>query len=72
MWANLYLLFWLSLLPFVTSWMGENHLAATPTALYGFVLLMAAIAYTLLARAIVANEGSAIIAGKSHGQRLKR
>ena len=58
LWANLYLLFWLSLLPFVTSWMGENHLAATPIALYGFVLLMAAIAYTLLARAIVANEGS--------------
>src|SRR6185312_4349244 len=45
MWANLYLLFWLSLLPFATGWMGENHFTAAPTALYGMVLLMAAIAY---------------------------
>src|SRR4051812_30344467 len=45
LWANLHLLFWLSLFPFATSWMGENHLASTPTATYGFVLLMAAIAY---------------------------
>src|SRR2546423_8885442 len=44
LWANLHLLFWLSLFPFTTGWMGENHLASTPTALYGFVLLMAAIA----------------------------
>lgn len=71
LWANLYLLFWLSLLPFVTSWMGENHLAATPTALYGFVLLMAAIAYTLLARAIVANEGSESLLAKAMGKDLK-
>ena len=48
LWANLHLLFWLSLFPISTAWMGENHFAAVPTALYGFVLLMAAIAYALL------------------------
>ena len=48
MWANLHLLFWLSLVPFVTGWMGENHFAPLPTAAYGVVLLMAAIAYTIL------------------------
>src|SRR5439155_24433604 len=57
LWANLHLLFWLSLFPFTTAWMGENHLAATPTAIYGFVLLMAAIAYYVLQRTIIANEG---------------
>src|ERR671939_250858 len=48
LWANLHLLFWLSLVPFVTAWMGENHFASVPTALYGVVLLMAAIAYWIL------------------------
>ncbi|AOU99807.1 hypothetical protein BI364_15645 [Acidihalobacter yilgarnensis] len=57
LWANLHLLFWLSLFPFVTSWMGENHFAAAPTALYGGVLLMAAIAYSILVRSIIAHEG---------------
>src|ERR1041385_4334101 len=57
LWANLHLLFWLSLFPFTTAWVGENHAAATPTAVYGFVLLMAAIAYELLLRAIVAKHG---------------
>jgi uncharacterized membrane protein len=57
LWANLHLLFWLSLFPFTTGWMGENHLASTPTAVYGFVLLMAAIAYWLLQRAIIAQQG---------------
>ena len=57
LWANLHLLFWLSLFPFTTGWMGENHLAPTPTAVYGFVLLMAAIAYYILERAIIAKEG---------------
>ncbi len=57
LWANLHLLFWLSLFPFTTDWMGENHLAATPTALYGFVLLMAATAYYILQRAIIAQQG---------------
>ena len=58
LWANLYLLFWLSLIPFVTGWMGENHFAALPSALYGVVLLMAAIAYWNLQRLIIAAEGS--------------
>jgi uncharacterized membrane protein len=57
LWANLHLLFWLSLIPFVTGWMGENHFAELPTALYGFVLLMASIAYWLLERAIIAEQG---------------
>ncbi len=57
LWANLHLLFWLSLVPFATGWMGENHFAAAPAALYGAVLLMAAIAYWLLQQAIIAAEG---------------
>jgi uncharacterized membrane protein len=57
LWANLHLLFWLSLFPFVTGWMGENHFAAAPTAMYGVVLLMAAIAYWILVRVILKNEG---------------
>jgi len=57
LWANLHLLFWLSLFPFTTAWVGENHLASTPTAVYGFVLLMAAIAYYILQRAIIAAQG---------------
>jgi uncharacterized membrane protein len=57
LWANLHLLFWLSLLPFVTGWMGENHFAALPTALYGGVLLCAAVAYSILAHALVAAGG---------------
>ncbi len=57
LWANLHLLFWLSLFPFATGWMGENHLASTPTAVYGAVLLMAAIAYYILQRAIIAQQG---------------
>jgi uncharacterized membrane protein len=57
LWANLHLLFWLSLFPFTTGWMGENHFAATPTALYGVVLLMAACAYWILQQAIVAAQG---------------
>jgi uncharacterized membrane protein len=57
LWANLHLLFWLSLFPFTTGWLGENHLAAMPAAVYGFVLLMAAIAYYVLQRAIIAQQG---------------
>jgi len=53
MWANLHLLFWLSLLPFATGWAGENHFAAMPTAAYGFVLFMAAVAYFILVRALL-------------------
>jgi uncharacterized membrane protein len=57
LWANLHLLFWLSLFPFVTGWMGENHFAAAPSALYGGVLLAAAIAYWILQQAIIASQG---------------
>jgi uncharacterized membrane protein len=57
LWANLHLLFWLSLVPFVTGWMGENHFAPLPTALYGGVLLLAGIAYLILQRVIIALEG---------------
>jgi uncharacterized membrane protein len=57
LWANLHLLFWLSLFPFTTGWMGENHFAPGPTALYGVVLLMAAIAYYVLQQAIIASQG---------------
>jgi len=58
LWANLHLLFWLSLLPFVTGWMGENHFEAMPSLLYGLVLLAAAIAYWLLQQAIIASQGA--------------
>jgi uncharacterized membrane protein len=58
LWANLHLLFWLSLFPFATGWMGENHFAATPSALYGVVLLAAAIAYWILQQTIIAAEGA--------------
>jgi uncharacterized membrane protein len=57
LWANLHLLFWLSLFPIATGWMGENHFAPTPTALYGFVLLMAALAYWILQQVIIASHG---------------
>jgi uncharacterized membrane protein len=57
LWANLHLLFWLSLVPFVTGWMGENHFASLPTAVYGFVLLMAGVAYWILERLIIASQG---------------
>ena len=58
LWANLHLLFWLSLIPFVTGWMGENHFAPLPTAVYGGVLLLAALAYLILQTAIVAHQGT--------------
>jgi uncharacterized membrane protein len=57
LWANQHLLFWLSLVPFVTGWMGENHFAAIPTAAYGGVMFMAAVAYTLLQQTILAHHG---------------
>lgn len=58
LWANMHLLFWLSLLPFATGWMGENHFARLPTALYGIVLLLAAVAYYLLQKAIIKHQGA--------------
>lgn len=57
LWANLHLLFWLSLVPFATGWMGENHFAAVPSALYGVVLLMAGVAYVILQQLIIASQG---------------
>ena len=57
LWANLHLLFWLSLIPFVTGWVGENHAASVPVAMYGVVLLMCSVAYLLLARALIAHHG---------------
>ncbi len=57
LWANLYLLFWLSLIPFVTAWMGENHFESIPTALYGVVLLMSGLAYWILQQQIIASQG---------------
>jgi uncharacterized membrane protein len=71
LWANLHLLFWLSLFPFVTGWMGENHFSATPTALYGVVLLMAALAYWILAHTLVASEGRDSLLAKALGKDLK-
>src|ERR1041385_7034346 len=71
LWANLHLLFWLSLFPFVTGWMGENHFASTPVAFYGGVLLMAALAYSLLQRAIIINQGHDSLLAKAVGKDLK-
>jgi len=71
LWANLHLLFWLSLFPFTTAWMGENHLAAIPTAIYGFVLLMAAIAYYLLECTIIAREGRQSLLARAIGKDWK-
>ena len=67
LWANLHLLFWLSLIPFATGWMGENHFAAAPSALYGTVLLMAAIAYWILQQLIIASQGPDSILKKAVG-----
>ncbi len=71
LWANLHLLFWLSLFPFVTDWMGENRLAPVPTALYGGVLLMAAIAYFILQTAIIARQGEGSVLARAVGRDLK-
>jgi uncharacterized membrane protein len=59
LWANLHLLFWLSLMPFVTGWMGENHFAPIPTALYGLVLMLAGVAYFILEQMIIRSQGPA-------------
>lgn len=67
LWANLHLLFWLSLIPFTTAWMGENHFAAAPSALYGAVLFMAAMAYSLLQQRIIASQGPTSILKRAIG-----
>jgi uncharacterized membrane protein len=67
LWANLHLLFWLSLFPFATGWMGENHFASAPSAIYGVVLLMAAIAYFTLQQLIIASQGPDSLLKKAIG-----
>ena len=68
LWGNLHLLFWLSLFPFVTGWMGENHFAPLPTALYGIVLLMAATAYWILSQAIIHADGPHSLLSRAIGR----
>jgi uncharacterized membrane protein len=71
LWANLHLLFWLSLIPFVTAWMDQNLLLAAPVALYGFVLLMAAVAYYILARILIRDNGPDSALAKAIGRDAK-
>ena len=71
LWANLHLLFWLSLIPFVTGWMGENHFATWPTALYGVVLLLSGIAYFILAQVLIAVNGRDSALAKAIGNDVK-
>ncbi len=71
LWANLHLLFWLSLFPISTAWMGENHFAALPTSLYGVVLLMAAIAYWILQRTIIVSQGEDSLLARAIGSDVK-
>jgi uncharacterized membrane protein len=71
LWANLHLLFWLSLAPFVTGWMGENNFAPTPTTFYGVVLLMAGIAYWILQQTIIAGQGDSSVLAAAVGSNLK-
>jgi uncharacterized membrane protein len=71
LWANLHLLFWLSLFPFVTDWMGESHLAAVPTAAYGTVLLMASLAYLILQITIIREQGKGSLLASALGRDFK-
>ena len=71
LWANLHLLFWLSLVPFATAWMGENHFSSVPMALYGIVLLMAGVAYLLLQEKIIARQGPGSLLARAVGRDLK-
>ena len=71
LWANLHLLFWLSLVPFTTAWMGENHFASAPTAAYGVTLLMAALAYWILQSAILRSEGRDSVLARAIGRDMK-
>ena len=71
LWANLHLLFWLSLFPFTTAWAGESDHAPTPVAVYGFVLLMAAVAYYILQRAIIAQQGEGSLLAAAIGRDWK-
>lgn len=71
LWANLHLLFWLSLVPFTTGWMGENHFAGPPTSLYGVILIMAAIAYFILQGAIIRAQGPDTLLARAVGRDWK-
>lgn len=71
LWANLHLLFWLSLVPFVTGWMGENHFKSLPVALYGIILLMAAVAYYILQTVIIKSHGTDSILARAVGKDFK-
>jgi uncharacterized membrane protein len=71
LWANIDLLFWLSLIPFTTGWMGETEFAATPTAVYGVVLLLAAVAYYVLVRAIIRSQGKDSLLARAIGNDFK-
>lgn len=71
LWANLHLLFWLSLVPFASGWMGENHFAALPTALYGAVLLGAALAYSIMVRILLRHHGGESVLARAIGSDLK-
>lgn len=71
LWGNLHLLFWLSLIPFVTGWMGENHFSTLPVALYGFVLFMAGVAYFILARILIKLHGKDSTLGIAYGKNNK-
>jgi uncharacterized membrane protein len=71
LWANLHLLFWLSLVPFATAWMGDNHFAALPTSVYGAILLLCAIAYTILQNTIIARHGMSAEVAKALGRDVK-
>ena len=71
LWANLHLLFWLSLIPFATGWMGENHFAPLPVAIYGVDLLMAGFAYSILARALIGHHGKDSTIARAIGKDIK-
>ncbi|SFH35874.1 TMEM175 family protein [Pedobacter insulae] len=71
LWANMHLLFWLSMVPFATAWMGENHFAPAPVALYGFVLLMNGIAYSILTRSLIKHHGNDSVLAKAVGSGFK-
>jgi uncharacterized membrane protein len=71
LWANLHLLFWLSLVPFVTAWMGENHFASVPMAAYGVVMLLAGVAYVILQQTIIRSQGADSMLARAVGRDIK-
>lgn len=71
LWANMHLLFWLSLVPFTTAWLGEHHFAATPSAVYGFALLMPGVSYSILQHTIIRAQGKNSLLAKAVGRDFK-